>query len=320
MKNSIAFLLCIILLLTLFACSRTNTDPDTPSDSDTENTTAPTEEETTTESQEEESSTPPVEEESAPSVSNEIENQRALEAFGAVMRNEITMYYPAYQSTWNEIYFQQIGLAQTTPSYQALIDMDQDGIKELILSYDEARILLHFENDLVYGFDKGINSMITIYTDGSFSWSYYSDKFGSEYGISRISFDNGKPKYHELSRVENYTKFYLNGVQVTEEQYNTHIENRVKTSIEFEPFDLSLLDPNRAWAIELASEHWGIKDGDFHPETGYRYRVVCTENNGDIYRVSLYCFVRNYYYEHVELALVNIKTEEITIYLYPDGK
>ena len=96
--------------------------------------------------------------------------------------------------------------------------------------------------------------------------------------------------------------------------------------IKFTSFDISFLDSNELKAIELASEYWGIKDGDFDSERGFRYRIICdgklngSENTGDQYSVSLYRFVYNSYYEHYRIAYINIDTGEILIDEYPDGK
>ena len=74
-------------------------------------------------------------------------------------------------------------------------------------------------------------------------------------------------------------------------------------------------------AEKLASEHWGIKDGYVDPENGLRYRVVCKRKIDERwYEISLYRFVYNSYYEHLEIATVNIETKEIKVTPYPDGK
>jgi hypothetical protein len=203
----------------------------------------------------------------------------------------------------------------------ALEDVNNDGIEELILSYDSFIILLHLENDKVYGTDFHLSSMETIYTDGSFSWSHTDDIFGYECGISRISFANGIKKVEELCRAEGNSKFFIGGIQVTKKQYNDYLNKSERTPIAFTAFDITAFDTNNEWkAIKLASEYWGIKDGDFDPR-GLRYRIICKRKIDERwYEVSLYRFVYNRYYEHLEIATVNIETKEIKITKYPDGK
>ena len=315
MKKHIALLLCFIMVVALFSCNYNNENIADSSDNDTTDPTTSDSNEKNTEEQ--------------PSKNDTIQNQMALRAYGEVIRNEISVYYPLlYSPTPFEVYFEKIcGPEKGTPTYQALVDMDNDGIEELILSYDRFFILLHFENDIVYGTDFDLEAMNTIYTDGSFSWSHTDDIFGYECGISRVSFINGIKKVEELCRTEGNSKFFISGVQVTKKQYEDYLNKSERTPIAFTAFDMDLFDDNdfldydEAKAIKLASEYWGINDGDFDPERGLRYRVICKRKIDERwYEVSLYWFVYNSYYEHLEIATVNIETKEISVTPYPDGR
>ena len=249
------------------------------------------------------------------------ENDRIREAYGAVLRNESTLYYPLLDSpTPYESYFRDIRGAKDAPLSQALIDMDGNGTEELILSFDRFLILLWYENNAVYATDFEHEAMETVYTDGSFFWRNNSSPFGNEQGISRISFANGQKKFQELCRKEGESLFYVDGVRVTKEQYENYLEKNERTPVEFTLCDTSFFNPEVTKALALASAHWGIRDGDFEEETGYRYRIVCTDRVGEIYKISLYRFINNSYYLHMETADVNVETEEITICPYPDGK
>jgi len=321
MKKYIAFLLCLIIILSLFSCDVQNENSTDSSDNDTivTNTYIPTDDNTSdlTDSIVDENKS------ESPSSNESAQNELARQAYGMAIRNEIKIYY--YHLTDNpipsETYFNTIrGYEKGNPSRQALIDMNKDEIEELILAYDNFLILLYFENNAVHGIDFNLEAMETIYTDGSFSWSNNDETFGYECGISRISFVNGMRKLEELCRVEGDSKFFVGGVQVTKEQYNNYIDQANRTPIKFTPFDIDLSDPSTLKAIELASANWGIKDGDFDSETGFRYRVVYSGKMGNLYRVSLYHFIYNSYYEPLEIASVNIETEEISVSKYPDGK
>ena len=312
MKKHLAFLLCLITLLSLFSCHANNNEPNTQSDENTESITVPKTEENPTKPDHKEDS-----------VIDTVQNEQAKQAYGRAIRNEIKIYYPLINSpTPLESYFKQIcGDQKGIPTRQALVDMDEDGIEELILAYEYFFIILHFENDKVYGTDLHLDAMGTIYTDGSFSWSNHDDIFGYECGISRISFANGIKKVEELCRTEGNSKFFIAGVQVTKEQYDDYFNTTERTPVTFTAFDTAFLDGNVLKAIEIASEYWGIKDGDFDSERGFRYRVICKRKiDEQWYEISLYRFVYNSYYEHLEMATVNIETKEIFITSYPDGK
>lgn len=254
-------------------------------------------------------------------------NQHALAAYNAAIMNSIPVYYPLVNSdTPHKTYFKNIHSHEKGyPSYQVLVDMDGDGIDELVLRYYSFLIILHFEDGKVYATDFTFDAMNTIYTDGSFSWSHTDVIFGYECGISRISFTNGILKIDELCRRDSYSNFFVGGLEVDEEQYDEYFEGLEKTPVTFVHFggtDADSSDDHNKWlAIELASEHWGIKDGDFDEERGFRYRIICDSKiSENLYEVSLYCFEHNSYYIHVASARVNIETGNITITPYPDGK
>ena len=316
MKKIVAAALCLIMLMSLFSCNHNNGNITDLSDNDTSDTT-------TTFFDEDRTDMGDKNTEEQPSENESLQNKMALQAYGKAIRNEINVYYPLINSaTPSETYFERIcGAEKGTPTAQALVDMDNDGIEELILSYDSFFILLHLENDKVYGTDFHLSSMETIYTDGSFSWSHTDDIFGYECGISRVSFVNGIKKVEELCRTEGDSKFFIGGVQVTKDKYYDYLDESERTPITFTTFDTDFLDGNELKAIKIASDYWGINDGDFDSERGLRYRFICKRKIDERwYEISLYRFVYNSYYEHLEIATVNIETKEIQVTPYPDGK
>ena len=316
MRKIVAAALCLIMLLSLFSCNHNNGNITDLSDNDISDTTTTLFDEDRTDMGDKNTEEQPSENES-------LQNQMALQAYGKAIRNEINVYYPLINSaTPFETYFERIyGVEKCNPTRQTLIDMDKDGIKELILAYDGFFILLHFENDIVYATDFNFASMGTIYTDGSFSWSHTDDIFGYECGISRVSFVNGIKKVEELCRTEGDSKFFIGGVQVTKDKYYDFLDESERTPITFTTFDTDFLDGNELKAIKIASDYWGINDGDFDSERGLRYRVICKRKIDERwYEISLYRFVYNSYYEHLEIATVNIETKEIQVTPYPDGR
>ena len=248
------------------------------------------------------------------------ENELAEEAFKAVLRNERALIYPLYSGEMTERYFSDlIWINHDGIPLQAFVDMDQDGVDELLIRHDYGgeTALLHYENGMVYGYDFSNASMMTVYDDGSFGWDCYDDRLGWESGISKISFVEGRLKFFELARQEEYVNFYLNGVAVTEAEYREYVQGKELIKASFFALDLQLLKEGDALAI--ASSYWGIEQGEFHPQTGYRYRLS-VKREGDLYRVCLYWLVQNCYYEHLGCLWVDLETGEITIPPDQDGK
>jgi len=311
MKKYIAFLLCLIMSISLLSCKAEN-ERDTELTSDT-STDIPTDDIT-------EAPTEPVGEDNTISSNIALQNELARQAYGKAIRNEIKIFYPEPPF---ETYFEKIcDIKKGDPTRQALVDMDEDGIEELILPYDSFIIILHFKDNTVYVAVSEPEAMETIYTDGSFFWSNNDKLFGYECGISRLSFLNGITRSEELCRAENDSKFFISGAEVTKEKYDEYLNKSERVPLTFTAFDTTLLNSdNETKAIGLACAHWGIKDGDFDPIRGYRYRVVSKGRRDDgQYTISLYRFVYNSYYEHMEIATVNVETGEISITPHPDGK
>jgi hypothetical protein len=299
MKKTLAFIICLLMCVSLFSCEKKTDKKDEQSVQ-------------TTYANNENSASKNNGANKAPSATKpkSSSKEHVMKAYEEVLNHERTLKYPLHNSQgFDEIYIKNIyNFGQYNNATQAIIDMDKDGIDEMIVVNNEKKVILHYENDIVYGFDFSYNAMQTLYTDGSFSWSHYRNNT-NEYGVSRISFVNGRLKFQELYRNENYDKFYVGGVEVTSDDYYEYIGKNPKTAIEFTPIDMSAL--NEGKAIELASKHWNIENGSFDKETGYRYRFDAYRD-GEKYHVCLYWFVDNTYYENLKCVTVDISTGEIS--------
>ena len=313
MKKKLIFMLCLLMCVSMFSCEEKS------SDENVQETSAVTF--SGENSGFEDSDTD--ENHNTQNTQNTLSAKRelAIQAYEAVIKNERKLQYPLYDSSnTKECYFKEaFYIGKNHDVLQALVDMDEDGIEEMVTKniYTSKITLLHYENDTVYGYDLIMNAMQTIYSDGSFYWSYYDGSLGDEYGISRISFVNGRLKFQELCRVENDANFYLNGIQVDPQVYQSYIKDSSREEIEFVPFDVFSMSEQEA--LEIASEYWGIKNGEFDSETGYRYKLVARIED-DSYRVCLYCFVQNMYYDHLDCICVNVDTGETYEPELPDAK
>lgn len=298
MKKITALLLCILMLASLASCRGT--------DEPAETTVATT-------AQELDGGAGGATKSHTIILSNKERARLAIDKVVAGERPMIKQGAECYIYDW-EIY----DLNNVEYSY-VNVDMDKDGIDEIIIkaktNYNTNKLLLHYEDDTVYGFLFDDDAMMCIYPDGSFEW-YYSSYGEQGYGHSTLSFDNGNLKFTELCRCEKSTRFYIDGKEVTQEKYYEYTTATFISTLTFAPLDTSKWGSGRA--IALAEAYWGVEHGGFEEETGYRYKLtsrIYGEKTGDHgyydYLVCLYKFVNNSYYEHVKCVRVNTDTGEI---------
>lgn len=313
MKKTLALLLCFLMLASLASCKGGN-DP-------TETTAA-----TTTED---------IADGGGGSGSNKshttilTQKERVQLAFDEVIAGEKAMIYEGSERyIWDAL---KNGTTSSDTIYSFVeVDMDGDRIDELIIKlsppgYAEENLLLHYEDSVVYGFSFDYDALGNICPDGSFRWYTYNYDWGSEYGYSKLSFDKGSLRFTELCRNESYHHYYIDGKEVTLAQYESYIKQHFNNSLEFKDMDISKLGAGKA--IQLAEAYWGIKQGSFDEETGYRYKLTANLYSKKIgehgyydYCVCLYKFIVNdSYYKHSDCLRINIETGEIIPYDYDDG-
>ena len=91
----------------------------------------------------------------------------------------------------NEVYFKDFKIVENQTAKvdkYAFVDMDKDGTEELVIyttSDYGAYVILHYENNKVYGYMIGVRSLENLKTDGSFMGS--SGANSNEY--SRMTFN-----------------------------------------------------------------------------------------------------------------------------------
>ncbi|MBO5415582.1 MAG: hypothetical protein J6A83_03000 [Clostridia bacterium] len=302
MKKILAFIICILIFASLIACEKEKSPEGEQSKSATALILNNSDDES--------------------DGGNPSPNTQTLahQAFVAALNNELTIRYSVSNSSGtSDIYLKDIMYTPTSSTLtHATVDMDGDGTDEMVLRYGNTKILLKYDNGIVYGFYFSSSAMENIYSNGSFSWSYYGDQ--NSYGLSRISFANGKLKIRELCRYDydgNYT-YYIGGAEVTYEEYWDYREQNTNESVPFTSLDISLLDEGKA--IAIASEKLGISEGDFDEETGYRYHFNAYKF-GNSYHVELSWFVANEaHYQTLKCVLVDISTGEISPCNEPHAK
>jgi len=305
MKKTLALLLCFLMLASLASCK----GGDDPTET-TAATTAATTEDDGSGSGSNKSHTTIL-----------TQKERVQLAFDEVIASKRAMILSGVEHYIYELEIYDVNNAE----YSYInVDMDKDGINEMIINayidYDRTKLLLHYEDDTVYGFLFDENAMNDVFPDGSFRWYVISYLYDiNEIGYSTLSFDNGSLKFKDLCRNEDNTHFYIDGKEVTDNEYFEYENARFTKGLEFSPLDTSKWGSGRA--IKLAETYWGIEHGSFDEETGYRYRLTSNlygEKAGDNgyydYYVCLYQFIDNSYYKHIECLRVNIETGEMTPY------
>ena len=110
------------------------------------------------------------------------------------------------------------------------LDMDGDGIKELLLKRS-GYLILRYQEGAVSLYEFSYKEMDKIYEDGSFSWhsNTYLEDNSVCYGISRITFDESSTKTQSLYTIydgENESYFTINGKLTTKSEIDALIESR----------------------------------------------------------------------------------------------
>ena len=207
MKKYIVFLLCAIMLVSLFSCESNEDQNKDNSKQVSEN-----------------------------------------EMYAAVLRNDIPVYEvcganieePCYLKDFKTPY-SKIPLCEMETLEYVYMDVDGDGTLELLIHCDDTLILRYYEG-AVYVYPFAFRSMLLWYMNHSYSWVS-----GFEQGNSKLTFDGIECKTEELWRVVNdgepNAEYYIDGNQVTHEDFLKYMNENPKTIVEFSPLEVSWWKP-----------------------------------------------------------------------------
>ncbi len=93
-----------------------------------------------------------------------------------------------------------------------------------------------------------------------------------------------------------------------------YIEDNPKTAVEFSPFEAPWQRTiPLAAALQIASDYWGIEDGDVDEETGYAFAILPVYSDTQNYRISLAWWVENDHLSTIEIIEIHGLTGEITV-------
>ena len=129
------------------------------------------------------------------------------------------------------------------------LDMDGDGIKELLLrSGIGDHLILRYHEGSVYLYEYSYKEMARVYEDGSYSWSSptYLEDYSHQYGISMLTFDesNINPKsIYKIYDGDNESYFTINGKLASKSELDALVESR--KNIKEVTWTTYTLDPNK---------------------------------------------------------------------------
>lgn len=300
MKKYVAFLLCLIMLSSLFSC---NVDKENYTDSSTDNST-----------NKEQNNTQPSDDTAAdnnaatdnnntttdePIFEKTEENYIAMRAYAAVIKGEVCIIdehlgeikLKDYHFPSNNTRLEECKLLE-----KASLDVDGDAIREFVIKYsDQEYIILRCYNDKVYSYCLNGCDYYKFNTDGTFYWAIYPDSSTMECGLSKITFDGESLNVRSLYSLKDpmQCEYFVDGKAVTAKEYHNYRDGFRTEAMDFSYLDLTPLYPiNAEQAWNLANDYWDNQDGsrDYGVGNVWTNRIVLIDipsSDTDYYRVSL---------------------------------
>lgn len=309
MKKYIAFLLCLITILSLISCDINNNHEDLSSN---ENGSSSDVDDGTNG----DNVTMPI-----------SETEKAMQMYEAAIRGEICVT----DKDLGEIKLEDcrfssndLSLGECEILSKAILDMDSDGINEYVIqSPDKDYIVLHYYGGKVFSYCFDKNNFYNLNADGSFYWS---DSYESEnwtHGLNQITFDGSSLSIKEIYRIKHITpfdfyenlEFYVDGKHIKREEFLDYHKSEIL--VIFSPLDISCEHPiSSEKACEIASNYWGIESGMSEGAAGTRilHKIVILEKpNSDTqgYRIS---WQWEGYRNHVPDSPYSLPPENVTIH------
>lgn len=135
--------------------------------------------------------------------------QRVLEKEQTFTAKTIVFSDKTTEQTLEKYHFQTIDNAYYSfvPEQYAFVDMDNDNIDELVILDVKITyyLVLHYENEKVYGYNIGARSLIDLRTDGSFMTS----SAGGISSIGNMCFDGSECKVINKALANDYDQEYF---------------------------------------------------------------------------------------------------------------
>ena len=143
----------------------------------------------------------------------------------------------------------------------AFVDMDSDGIEELLIDCGAELVVLCGIRSTVYLYSFDFRQIYYPKTDGSFSWNHTGNDF--EYGESRITRLTlaGTAEIETIWRIVNDgeadAEYYIGETQVTQDELQKYLADNQKTKVEFAPIEEIYGDSvSPLEAVEIGRKYW----------------------------------------------------------------
>jgi hypothetical protein len=290
MKKYIAFLLCLIVVLSLFSCELNGNSNSTDLNDDitNDNTT-----------------------------SKPTEADIAMEMYESAIKGEVCVF----DERQGEIKLEDclfpsnnLRLGECEILSKAILDMDGDGINEYVIQSEaKDHIVLHYYSGKVYAFCFDSSNFYNLNTDGSFYWIDSYESENCTRGSNQIAFDGSSFNIKEIYRINQTSpydygdgdhEYYVGGKQITREEFIDYYNanHRNKRGVIFSSLDISCEYPiSSEKACELASKYWGFENGMVEGAAGTTIvnRIVIVEKpNSDTLGYHI-CWQMEGYTNHV---------------------
>ena len=269
MKKYVAFLLCLIMLSSLFSC---NVDKENYTDSSTGDTTD--KEQNSTQSSDNTAADNNAATDNNNTTTDEPiferteENYIAMRAYAAAIKGELCVIDERLgEINLKDYHFpnDNTKLEECKLLTNAILDVDGDDIKEFVIkSSDQKYIILRCYNDKVYSYCLDSCDYYKFNTDGTFYWAISPETSARECGLSKITFDGETLNVRSLYSLKGaeLCEYFVGGESVTGKEYYNYRDDFRKETMNFSYFDLTPLYPiNSEQAWDLANEYWNNQDG-----------------------------------------------------------